>query len=58
MFLGEKSRENPWKATFERVQLLVKLYTVGLQIYEKWTPSQICYKDFVKVILLSLFFKI
>ena len=47
------------KYNCERVQFLVKLQAVGLQIYKTWTPSQIFYKESAKTISshLSLFFK-
>ena len=55
---GKIKQENPWKTTLKKLFVLVKLWAIDLQIYDKWAPSQIFSKDFAKIwsILLSLYF--
>ena len=40
-----KSLKNTWR----EVHLLVKLQTLDLQLYQKWTSLQILFKDIAKV---------
>ena len=44
-----------WRSSF-----LVKLKALALEIFEKWIPSQMFYKDFAKIIShpFIIFFKI
>ena len=43
--VGKVLEKNPWRSSF-----FVKLQALGLEIFEKWTPSQLFYKDFSKII--------
>ena len=57
VFLGkkQKSRENTWKTTGERIHFSVKFWALSLQIYKGWKFSHIFYKDFAKVIIYPTF---
>ena len=43
--VGKILEKQLWRNSF-----LVKLWALGLQLFEKWTPSQIFDKDFAKII--------